>query len=94
MYFTLCDYKILQSTYFFNLKSLWEINNSNTCRHAAKYSSAATIAGIEQKGQGLRYLKFMYLVDELLNMYLHHIKDKGNDGAYDNERVHQIPNIT
>ena len=41
--------------------------------------SAATIAEIEQKGGGLRYLNVIYLVDELLNTYLHHIKDKGND---------------
>ena len=26
--------------------------------------------------------------------YSHHIKDKGNDGANDNERIHQVPDIT
>ena len=57
--------------------------------------SVTTIAGIEQKGMGFKIFKMLsrYL-DLVLNTYLHHIKDKGNDGAYDNERVHQIPNIT
>ena len=30
----------------------------------------------------------------LLSKYSHHVKDKGNDGAYDNERIHQVPDIT